>query len=114
MSISAAHDMSTHRHADHGFETIRDLIDGMAGARPEATFLISPETKRVLTFREFQRQSRILASKLRHLGLTHGDKIAFLMDNGLFTVQLFLGRCTAGSCRCRSTFGLAYPNCRTC
>ena len=30
------------------------------------------------------------------MGLAHGDKIAFLMDNGLFTAQLFLGTMYGG------------------
>ena len=30
------------------------------------------------------------------MGLEHGDKIAFLMDNGLFTAQLFLGAMYGG------------------
>ena len=32
----------------------------------------------------------------REMGLEHGDKIAFLMDNGLFTAQLFLGAMYGG------------------
>ena len=31
--------------------TIRELIDEMAGAQPEAPFLLSPETGQVLAFR---------------------------------------------------------------
>ena len=88
--------MSTFLSADTACETIHDLIQEMAGARPDVAFLISPETGRVLTFRDLQQQSNILESRLRQLGLTRGDKVAFLMDNGLFTAQLFLGAMSGG------------------
>jgi acyl-CoA synthetase (AMP-forming)/AMP-acid ligase II/acyl carrier protein len=88
--------MSTLRSVDAGPETITALIDRMASTRSEVTFLISPETGRVLTFRDLQRQSSILASQLQQLGLKLGDKVAFLMDNGLFTVQLFFGTMYGG------------------
>ena len=71
--------------------TIRELIDGMAQTQAEAPFLISPETGRVLTFRGLQEQASALANRLGQLGLERGDKVAFLMDNGLFSAQLFLG-----------------------
>ena len=71
--------------------TIRDLIDRMARAQPEAPFLLSPETGKPVTFRGLQERSRRLASELLGGGLEPGDKIAFLLDNGLFTAQLFLG-----------------------
>ena len=77
-------------------KTIRELIDTMAGTRPEATFLISPETGRELTFRGLQEQSRLLTAQLQQAGLERGDKVAFLLDNGLFTVQLFLGTMYGG------------------
>jgi amino acid adenylation domain-containing protein len=71
--------------------TIRELIDRMAETQPEATFLASPDTGQVLTFLGLQEQSQVLSAQLRRLGLAEGDKVAFLMDNGLFTAELFLG-----------------------
>ncbi|HEX4183771.1 MAG TPA: condensation domain-containing protein [Caulobacteraceae bacterium] len=79
-----------------GFTTVRDLIDHQAQVQPDAPFLINPETQRVLTFDDFQRQSCFLYGWFRRLGLDHGDKIAVLMDNGLFTAQLFLGAMYGG------------------
>ena len=76
--------------------TIRELIDRMARTQPEASFLISPETGRVLTFRGLQEQASVLSTQLRQAGLEPGDKVAFLMDNGLFTTQLFLGAMYGG------------------
>ena len=76
--------------------TVRDLIDWRASAQPEFAFLISPETGRVLTFKGLQRKSHHLCGRFLQLGLERGDKIAFLMDNGLFTAQLFLGSMYGG------------------
>lgn len=71
--------------------TIRELIDRMAETRPEAPFLMNPETGEVLTFSGLKEQSELLFTQLQQLGLGSGEKVAFLMDNSLFTAQLFLG-----------------------
>ncbi len=76
--------------------TIRGLIDQMAGRQPEAAFLISPETGRILTFQGLQERVRLLSGQLREAGLEKGDKVAFLLDNGLFTAELFLGTMYGG------------------
>jgi amino acid adenylation domain-containing protein len=76
--------------------TVRELIDRMAALQADEVFLISPETGRVLTFKELQGQLLQLYARFRQLGLQRGDKIAFLMDNGLFTIQLFLGAMYGG------------------
>src|SRR5271170_3926490 len=78
------------------FGSIREAIDWMAETRGEAVFLISAETGRVLTFEGLQQQSQATSARLREAGLEHGDKVAFLMDNGLFTAQLFLGTMYGG------------------
>ncbi len=77
-------------------DTVRNLIDQMASAQPEVAFLISPETGLALTFEEFREQARRLCGRCRQMGLQPGDKIAFLMDNGLFTAQLLLGTMYGG------------------
>ena len=76
--------------------TLRELIDGRAEASAEASYLVSPETGRVVTYRGLQQQARAIAARLRELGLAAGDKVAFLMDNGLFTAELFLGAMYGG------------------
>ncbi len=77
--------------AQNEIKTIRELIDRMAHMQPDKPFLISPETEKVVTFRSLQEQSGLLSNELLRAGLAPGDKIAFLLDNGLFTAQLFLG-----------------------
>src|SRR5271156_2466125 len=76
--------------------TIRDLIDRGAEVRPDRVFLMSPETGHELTFKALQQQVRHLCGRFQGMGLAHGDKIAFLTDNGLFTAQLFLGTMYGG------------------
>jgi acyl-CoA synthetase (AMP-forming)/AMP-acid ligase II len=76
--------------------TVRDQIDLMARTQPDLAFLIAPETGRVLTFKGLQDRVLHLFGQLRQKGLDHGDKIAFLMDNGLFTAQLTLGAMYGG------------------
>jgi amino acid adenylation domain-containing protein len=71
--------------------TIRELIDRAAEARPDDPFLMSPETGEVLSFLGLKEQSAVLSTQLLRWGLERSDKVAFLMDNGLFTAQLFLG-----------------------
>ena len=71
--------------------TIRELIDRMAESRREASFLMSPETGQGLTFFGVREQSKFISSQLQRWGLERGDKVAFLMDNSVFTAQLFLG-----------------------
>jgi long-chain acyl-CoA synthetase len=63
----------------------------MAQARPEAIFLLSPETGIEWTFAELHEQSNRIAQCLFSWGLRPGDKVAFLLDNGVFTAGLFLG-----------------------
>src|SRR5262245_27514635 len=41
-------------------ETVRDVVDQMAKRQADKLFLISPDTKRELTFREFRRRARNL------------------------------------------------------
>jgi amino acid adenylation domain-containing protein len=81
---------------ESGVQTLRELIDRRAEADATTPFLIAPETGRSLTFLALQEQARLLFGQLRAAGVEPGDKIAFLMDNGLFTAQLFLGAIYGG------------------
>jgi amino acid adenylation domain-containing protein len=77
-------------------QTLRELIDYRAETQPNAVFLVGPETGRELTFQGLAAQSRLVCFQLRQMGLEPGDKIAFLMDNGLCTAQLLLGAMYSG------------------
>jgi amino acid adenylation domain-containing protein len=80
----------------NAIRTIRDLIDYRARSQPEAVFLLSPETGNTVTFQGLREKSHLVSSQLRQVGLVPGDKVSFLMDNGLFTAQLFLGTIYGG------------------
>ena len=77
-------------------KTIREAMDAMAQVQPEVAFLISPETGTTLTFQGLRQQSILLAGMLSAAGMEKGDKVAFLLDNGLLTAQLFLGSMYGG------------------
>ena len=76
--------------------TIRDLIDQMAALQVGQPFIISPETGRVITYDGLQRQLLHISGYFRGLGLSAGDKIGLLTDNGLSAIQLFLGAMYSG------------------
>src|ERR1700735_941006 len=76
--------------------TVRDLIDLQAGAQPDRGFLFNPETEQGVTFRQLQERAGRLCGLFLSMGLVPGNKIALLMDNGLFTAQLFLGAMYGG------------------
>ena len=88
--------MNSQLEIDPQVTTVRALIDRMAEARAGETFLISPETKRSVTFHELRQHAIELAHRLRSLGLVKGDKVALLLDNGTFTAELTLGSMYAG------------------
>jgi amino acid adenylation domain-containing protein len=76
--------------------TVRNLMDRMADTRSDQVFLVSAETARSVTFRELQQGAIRLYQRFREMGFNQGDKIAFLMENGLSTVQLFLSAMYGG------------------
>ena len=76
--------------------TIRHYVDLRARERPDAAFLIAPETGAVLTYAELARASRELARYLDAQGLMKGDKVALMLHNGYQTARLLLGVMYAG------------------
>jgi amino acid adenylation domain-containing protein len=76
--------------------TIREAVDAAAESQPATAFLLSAETRSTISSLELQQNCILLSCMLRQAGLAQGDKVAFLMDNGLLTVQLFLGSMYGG------------------
>jgi long-chain acyl-CoA synthetase len=76
--------------------TLRDALARHAGARPQAPFLFAPETGRVLTYAELERQSRLLARFLAAMGLNKGDTVGLFLPNAYQTAALFLGSMIGG------------------
>jgi sulfoacetate-CoA ligase len=76
--------------------TVRALIDHMAESRGGEIFLTAPETKRQLTFEALRQRATEVAHELSGLGLSKGEKVAFMLDNGIFTAELVLGAMYGG------------------
>jgi len=71
--------------------TIRHLVDLQARERPDATWLIAPETGATMDFAQLQRDSRDLTRFLLGRGLQPGDKVALMLHNGYQTARLLIG-----------------------
>jgi len=72
-------------------QTIRVCIEHHAQNAANHTFLIAPETSRQLSFAELKVAVDDIGIELDRLGLGKGAKVAFLLNNGYWTTQLFLG-----------------------
>ncbi|MGI9319266.1 MAG: AMP-binding protein [bacterium] len=72
-------------------QTIQQCVEHHANERAERTFLIAPDTDQELSFKQLKINIAVLKTHLDRLGIAQGAKIAFLLNNGLWTAQLFLG-----------------------
>ncbi len=77
-------------------DTIRSLIDSWAESNPDAVYLIIPETGHELHVRELRELVQNIGLRLHALGVAPGEKISFLLDNGLWSTALFLGAMYSG------------------
>jgi acyl-CoA synthetase (AMP-forming)/AMP-acid ligase II len=76
---------------DSNMETVRACIERHADASPERLFLIAPDCGKTLSFKQLKSAVDELGQQLDRLGLRRGAKVAFLMNNGYWTLRLFLG-----------------------
>ncbi len=76
--------------------TLREVLAGHLARQPGRPFLIAPETGRILSYREIDRQARLFARYLRSRGLKRGDKVALYLHNGYQTALLFLSAMIGG------------------
>jgi long-chain acyl-CoA synthetase len=76
--------------------TLRAVLDEHLARHPDRTFLIAPETGRTLSYREIDRQARLLARYLRMKGLARGDKVGLYAHNGYQSALLFLAAMIGG------------------
>jgi amino acid adenylation domain-containing protein len=76
--------------------SIGAAINALAERQPATAFLIGPDAEFPVTFQDLKNGSVLLCRMLHQAGLRKGDKVAFLMDNGLLTAQLFLGSMYGG------------------
>jgi len=75
--------------------TVREFVDHHAAQTPDNVFLITPLDEssecEELTFAKLKLRVDHIGQKLTALGIEPGAKVAFLMNNGQWAVQLFLG-----------------------
>ncbi len=72
-------------------ETVRACIEHHADASPDRVFLIAPESGDSLSFAQLKAAVDDVGVQLDRLGLPQGAKVAFLLNNGYWTLRLFLG-----------------------
>jgi len=72
-------------------ETVRACIEQHAGATPDRPFLIAPESGKTLNFAQLKDAVDDVGRRLDQLGLPRGAKVSFLLNNGYWTLRLFLG-----------------------
>ncbi len=71
--------------------TVHEYINHHAEARGNKTFLITPDSNRELSFIQLKTSVHQIGAELDRLGIGSGTKVAFLLNNGYWTTQLFLG-----------------------
>ena len=77
-------------------DTVRELIETQAATRADQTFLVIPETGLELSYGALRHAVDDIGGRLASLGIPRGGKIAFMLDNGLWTTKLFLGAMYSG------------------
>ena len=76
--------------------TLREVIDHHAGLRPEAPFLLAPETDSLITYLQLRDSTRALAGFLASAGVAPGEVVSFMLPNGAAAATLLLGTMAAG------------------
>jgi long-chain acyl-CoA synthetase len=77
-------------------KTLRETVDHQARVRPDAPYVIAPETGRILTYAGLKSASELLGRHLLARGLVKGDTVALMLHNGLQTARLLIGTMYAG------------------
>jgi len=76
--------------------TVSSTINQRAAQQPERTFLIQPETGQSICFADLKRNIDDISRHLDDMGVHQGSKVAFMLDNGIWSAQLLLGIMTSG------------------
>lgn len=77
--------------------TVRALLERQAAAHEDAVYAVFPQTGTRLSFGGLLKSAQRLAHYLAKLGAEPGERVAFLLPNGLQAVQLFVGIQAAGA-----------------
>jgi acyl-coenzyme A synthetase/AMP-(fatty) acid ligase len=91
------HDLPT---PDAGPGLIREWIDRAARLHPDKPYVVSVEQGRVITFAEFARLVRRIASFLNRAGIAVNDRVALLASNSIEHVACYVGVMAYGATIC--------------
>jgi acyl-CoA synthetase (AMP-forming)/AMP-acid ligase II len=76
--------------------TVREFLDRWANERPDAVYLVAPESGCEFSYRELQQEARKLCRYLRSEGLRPGDRVGFYCVNGWQAAVILLGTMYGG------------------
>ena len=79
-------------------QTIRELVDHQAVARPQAVLALDTESQAELSFGGLARHLTSIDAWLTEAGASVGRTVAVVMPNGLGTLRLLLGAMATGRC----------------
>ncbi len=74
----------------------RAELEARAAAAPDAPFLCAPESGEVLSYGALLAKADALAAHFDRVGAAEGDRVAFMLPNGLAAAAVFLGTMAAG------------------
>jgi long-chain acyl-CoA synthetase len=72
------------------FESIQAAVDAQAVAFAESIFLSSTDGRQSVSFAELPHKATLTGERLAGMGLQTGDRVAVLLDNGVFTAELLI------------------------
>src|SRR5512144_2949939 len=79
-----------------GESTIGAMVERRAAHRPQAPFLIDPDSGATLCFAELRAHLAATAMRLQRLGLSRGDRVCVVMENGAAAVVAQLAAMSSG------------------
>jgi long-chain acyl-CoA synthetase len=77
-------------------DTLREVIDHHADARPEAPFLFAPEPGISMSYGDLRDACRLVSDFLQARGVAPGGVVSFMLPNGVSAATIFLGAMYAG------------------
>src|SRR5512132_3760460 len=78
-------------------DTLPEFLFRWAERTPDAVFVTEPDRGRVYTYGQITGFLARFRAELRRLGVTRGDRVAILADNGCAWVVAYLGAIAQGA-----------------
>lgn len=71
--------------------SVRSLIDVWADTTPDNPFLLDPDSKASITYRDLQNHARSVAARIAAHGISPGESVAYALVNGVDAALCVLG-----------------------